>query len=165
MICCPHCQAKVNLYKVIVSSKKKPYGCPSCGEKAELPTGQTVVLILLVGVGLAAQLGGKQVDKLVGSGSGVFLLSLLLAWLFLKFYCHLSPLDSQAVAQRSKLKVSWMLGGPVTSTKFLVFSAVGFIAALTYSHFFVHRPLSTILPVMLISAVILGIVYWIRFRR
>jgi Zn ribbon nucleic-acid-binding protein len=165
MIHCPHCQAKANLSKVIVSSKKRPYVCPSCGEYAELARWQTVVLILLVGVGFAAQLDDKQVDKLVGSGSGVFLLSILLAWLFLKYCCHLSLLDSQTMAQRSKSKVSWVFGGPITSTNFLVYAAGGCIAALCYSYFFVHRPLNTIVPVMLISAAILGVVYWIRFRR
>ena len=70
MIRCPHCQAKANLSKVIVSSKKKPYMCPNCGEFAELPKWQGVTLILIAGAGLAAQFGGKLFDGFIGLGSG-----------------------------------------------------------------------------------------------
>jgi hypothetical protein len=165
MMHCPHCQTEADLFKVGFSSKKKPYACPSCGEFSELPAGQPVVLILILGLGLAAQLDHRQIDQWVGSGSGVFLLSFLLAWLYLRFCCELLPLNAKTVAQRSELKVSWVLGGPITPTSFLIYSALGLAAAFCHSYFVRHVPLSAMLPVGLLALVILGIVYFVRFRR
>jgi len=167
MICCPHCHAKAKLSKIIFSSKKKPYVCPECSEYSMLPGWQQFVLILIAGTGLAAQLDRTQVDHLLGQGlgEGIFIISFLLAWAFLRYVCTLLPLTPEAVSENQKLKVSWWLGGPITPTSFIIFSAVGVFVAVCHSYFFVHRPLSTILPVLLLSVVPLGIVFWIRFRR
>jgi hypothetical protein len=165
MLRCPHCRAKANLIKVLPSSKRKPFQCPTCGQSSELPLTQRIIIIALVAVLMFFLFEQKTLEAVLGDEEGIpILLAVLAPWLYVKFACRLTPLDQETALQRSTLKVTWLLGGEATPLKFVIAGSI--IPAWYLIHVaFSHTSVSRTLPVILVYCFVMALIGWKKFHR